>query len=382
MKTILKIVLLIVLGLAVYLGVRFVSGDQGFVAALDKWLDQFQEQSLEIDHIDESEEEEGDDDDDDVPSRVEIYNGLPAVRLKEEVITRSGIRIESLKSTSYSHEHRAVGRVIGFQSLLQKQAEFKQSKSELLIAQESLNATAKVYERLRLLNKERANVSLRQVEEARLPLLKSKAKVAAIKQKIQALQTQTVHEWGGILANWALAPNVENADYFDRLLLGQDVLLLVTLPSDTLRSKDNSQVYINSISDRSTAQKAQLISTAAYTDTTIQGVTYYFRTAAKNMRINMRLNVWMVSPDENEKGVSIPLAAIIWYAGQPWVYVKVTDELYSRRPVLNYRETDQGWFINHDPNNTFDLNEKIVVQGGQLLLSEELRWQIPDEDDD
>ncbi len=379
MKIIIKILLLLILGVTVYLGVRFFSGEQGFVVALDEWLDQFQEQSLEAGDdkgVDETDEEKGDDDD--IPSRVEIYAGLPAVRLAEEVVTRSGIRIDSLKSANYSHERQATGRVIDFQSLLQKQAEFNQAKSELSIAQESLNATVKVYERLRLLNKERANVSLRQVEEARLPLLEGKAKVAAIKLRIQTLQTETVHEWGGILASWALAPDDENVGYFDRLLQNEDRLILVTLPSGTVLSNGKPLIYVNSTSERSTALIARLISTAAYTDPLIQGETYYFRTTAKNMRINMRLNVWIVSPDEIETGFTIPLAAIVWYAGQPWVYVKVTGDLYSRRPVSHYRETDQGWFI----SGIFDLNDRIVVQGGQLLLSEELRWQIPDEDDD
>lgn len=92
----------------------------------------------------------------------------------------------------------------------------------------------------------------------------------------------------------------------------------------------------------------------------------------------MRLSVWIVLSDDVETGVDVPLASVIWYGGQPWVYVQVADDLYQRRPVSSYRETDFGWFI----TDTFKQDDRVVTRGGQLLLSEELRWQIPEEDDD
>ena len=92
----------------------------------------------------------------------------------------------------------------------------------------------------------------------------------------------------------------------------------------------------------------------------------------------MRLSAWMILSKDIEKGVNVPLSSVIWYGGQPWVYVKVADDLYQRRPVSDYRETDFGWFI----RDTFEQHDEVVTKGGQLLLSEELRWQIPEEDDD
>lgn len=378
---IIKILLLFILTAAVFIGVRLFSGDQKFAAALDDWLDQFQEQ-VQDDESEEDSDDEGEDegeDDDDVPSRVEIYQGLPAVRLDEDVVSRSGIKVSSLEVATHRDEAQVTGQVIDFQSLLQKRAEFDNTKSDLLLAQTSLNASTKVYERLRVLHKERANVSLRQVEEARFRLSEDKAKIVAINQQIKNIRIQTTQTWGSILTASALGIEVEKENsFFDRLLQNQDVLILVTLPAAITLSKNVDQIFINTQPDRATAQKAYLISSASHTNSVTRGTTYYFRTAAENLRINMRLIGWLTLSDQIDSGVNVPLSSVIWYGGQPWVYVKVTDELYSRRPVSQYHETDSGWFI----SNTFDLDEKIVTQGSQLLLSEELRWQIPDEDDD
>ncbi len=380
MKTLIKIILLLILVVAVFVGVRIFSGDQGFVVALDQWLDQFQEQESEAEHEDDDLDED-EEDDDDVPSRVEIHEGLPAVKLTEEIMSRSGIQTSSLQVVSHLHEARATGLVVDFQPLLGRRTDYHKAGSDLILAEESLQASARVYERLRVLHKERANVSLRQVEEARFRMTENKARKVSTAQLMQNIRTETMQKWGKELSGWALGSKEagsEQSSYFDRLLQKQDVLIMVTLPPDLTLPEETSFVFINTHPERSTSRKAYLISPASHTNLLSQGVTYYFRTPAENMRIGMHLSAWVIVSDEVETGVDVPLASVIWYGGQPWVYVQVEDDLYSRRPVADYRETDFGWFI----TDTFEQDEKIVIRGGQLLLSEELRWQIPDEDDD
>ena len=380
MKTIIKIILLLILVVAVFIGVRTFSGDHGFVVALDQWLDQFQEQEGEAEHEDDDSDED-EEDDDDVPSRVEIHEGLPAVRLTDEIMSRSGIQTSSLQVVSHLHEARATGLVVDFQPLLRRRTNYHKAGSDLILAEESLQASERVYERLRVLHKERANVSLRQVEEARFRMTENKARKVSAAQLMQNIRTETMQKWGKELSGWALGSKEsgsERSSYFDRLLQKQDVLIMVTLPPDLTLPEETSFVFINTHPERSTSRKAYLISPASHTNLLSQGVTYYFRTPAENMRIGMHLSAWVIVSDEVETGVDVPLASVIWYGGEPWVYVQVEEDLYSRRPVAAYRETDFGWFI----TDTFEQNEKIVIRGGQLLLSEELRWQIPDEDDD
>ena len=92
----------------------------------------------------------------------------------------------------------------------------------------------------------------------------------------------------------------------------------------------------------------------------------------------MRLYVWLPETGFSGEGVHIPEQAVVWYAGKPWAYVQVDDELFSRRSLLDPIQTNDGWLVKEN----FETNEKVVVSGAQTLLSEEFKWAIPDEDDD
>jgi hypothetical protein len=49
-----------------------------------------------------------------------------------------------------------------------------------------------------------------------------------------------------------------------------------------------------------------------------------------------------------------------------------------RRDLDVYTVTREGWIVKQG----FHAGEQIVLHGAQMLLSEEFRWSIPDEDDD
>ncbi len=315
-----------------------------------------------------------------MPSRVEIYKGLPAVKLSDEIIQRSGIELGTLQVVKYLHEARATGEVVDFEPLLRKRTAYQDAETNRIMAKNRVNAANKVYKRLRTLYEERLNVSLKEVDAAQLNVVENQSQLKIASKKMSNIRLETLQLWGAELTDWALgnAGNKEKSSYFGRLLKNEDVLVIGSLPPDVSLPEETSFIYVNSHPDRSTARKAYLISPAAHTNSLSQGVTYYFRTRAEEMRIGMRLSAWVVMSDNIETGVDVPLASVIWYGGQPWVYVQVEADLYQRRPVSNYRETDYGWFI----SDTFEQDDRVVTRGGQLLLSEELRWQIPEEDDD
>ena len=75
--------------------------------------------------------------------------------------------------------------------------------------------------------------------------------------------------------------------------------------------------------------------------------------------------------------------ALVWHAGRAWVYVKIPeakkddDEEFARRDVSAGEWQGEGWFTAALPANT-----EIVIRGAQLLLSEEQRGFIKNENDD
>jgi hypothetical protein len=63
---------------------------------------------------------------------------------------------------------------------------------------------------------------------------------------------------------------------------------------------------------------------------------------------------------------------------QALVYLKTSEETFSRRTLDHYSATTDGYFI----PDALEPGEQIVTKGAQTLLSEELHGQIPSENDD
>jgi hypothetical protein len=180
--------------------------------------------------------------------------------------------------------------------------------------------------------------------------------------------------WGEKLAGWALTTET---DRLDALLSGAQTLLHITLPANKQLSADIHSIVVDVSGNRSSATKAQLISAASQADNTAQGDSYFFQADAKHIRSGMRVAAWIPERGENQSGVIIPKTAVIWYMDQAFVYIKIAAEQFSRRAIDSFSVTSGGYFVAQDIHE----GERVVIAGGQMLLSEELKGQIPDEDD-
>ncbi len=71
-------------------------------------------------------------------------------------------------------------------------------------------------------------------------------------------------------------------------------------------------------------------------------------------------------------GVVIPDSAVVWLDGKAWAYVQQGRGHFIRKEVATDHPVGKGWFV----TKIFMDGDSIVVQGAQLLLSEEFRTQI------
>jgi hypothetical protein len=71
-------------------------------------------------------------------------------------------------------------------------------------------------------------------------------------------------------------------------------------------------------------------------------------------------------------GVVIPDSAVVWLDGRAWAYVQKGRESFIRQEVVTSHPVVKGWFV----TKKFQNGDRVVVQGAQLLLSEEFRAQI------
>ena len=92
----------------------------------------------------------------------------------------------------------------------------------------------------------------------------------------------------------------------------------------------------------------------------------------------MQVTAWIPEQNTQASGVIIPTTALIWHMNQAFVYIKTTQEDFARVMIDNYSISAEGYFI----PNALSADEELVIKGAQMLLSEELRGQIPSENDD
>jgi hypothetical protein len=300
--------------------------------------------------------------------------GRLSVRLTPEQQRLGGVEIRALEEITYHPELRAYGKVLDIQPLLDLRTRYRNAQAELLIAQAALAVSQKTYQRVQSLHKEEI-IATRELHQAESQLASDRARVSAGRMHLEAIREEALQRWGGELFSWGLA---SDSKIFADFLTRQQLLLLVTLSAAQALPEDTRFIFVGRGNDRQNAYKAYLISPAPKTEDISQGETWFFRASAGRLRTGMRVEAWIPNAGEAARGVVLPRSAIIWHEGNPSVYLQAGPTAFIRRIVPSHQDYAGGWFVERG----FSAGDRIVVSGGQMLLSEEFHRQIPDEEAD
>jgi len=316
--------------------------------------------------------DDAEEDDSDETGTVDVVDGDIAVNLPWQIQQQAGIEVIILEQAALAPVIPASGKVVDIRPLLEFRSRYRAAESEKQIAESALLASRQDHERLRVLHGEASNISERQLQQAKAQWLADQALVNARLREKEDIRGEAVQAWGEELVRWALEDN----EVFGKLMTNEYLLLLVTL-RDGRTLPDNAGTAQVSRGNGPEAQEAFYISPALHADALIQGETHYFYTPAGRLRTAMRVDVRIPTDDAPIPGVTVPADSIIWYVDRPWVYLQKDSETFVRRALVNYREGRDGWFVEEGVS----AGERLVLHGAQMLLSEEFRWSIPDEDD-
>ena len=318
---------------------------------------------------------EDDDDDNELDARQDLVEGRLVVNLDADIQANAGIKTQMAEDISLEAEERAFAHVVDIAGLLELRSSYFKLKAEQLVIQSVIGNSEENFQQLSLLHEEAGNISARELRLARAKLDEEKARLMSLQASLNSNRETIIQNWGEVLGELALKTDSE---VFNRLLSLDDYLVLVSLKADQVLSSDEAYVLIARSDERNLAQKAYLVSPAPFADQTLQGESFLFRTNAKGLRRGMTLYAWLPGTGFSGSGVHIPREAIIWYAGQPWVYIKIDAEHFARRSLINAIQSRDTWLV----QDTIEKGEEIVISGAQTLLSEEFKYAIPDEDDD
>jgi hypothetical protein len=325
--------------------------------------------------------------DDDVTSQNHINekDGINIVSLSPATQQNSGIATSKVTTASFAGSIKTTGTVVAIDGLIEAKANIAQAQSAISQARANSGNNLQQYQRLKALNADDKNVSDKAVQDALAAVTADSANVAAAQLQLKNLQNSTKLQWGEALSGIAFSDKLP--PHLATLLNHQNSLVQVSLPPEVSAPKTGSTLNISPINDAGTVIKAIYVSPAAQSDANNIGKTFYYSAPAESLRIGMRVNVEAASSaTTSNSGALIPNQAIVWFAGKSWAYFKqgknkAGDDQFVRKPVIADNEmaagADSGWF-----NPSIDAGSEVVTSGAQLLLSEELKAQIKNENED
>jgi hypothetical protein len=313
-------------------------------------------------------------------NRVSSKEGINTVSLSPAVQANSGIVTAKISKASFRGEQKSLGNVVAIDSLIDAKARYLSLITDANIARAANSQNLKQYQRLKELNADDKNVSDRAVQEALAVTNADKAKVTSAEMQLKSLQTTTQLQWGEELAKLILSEKL--APHLQKLLSRENVLVQISLPLASNAPVAGSSIGILPLNERINPIKAFYVSPATQSDSNGFGKTFYYSAPAESLRIGMRVSVEAETKGETSNGVIIPSNAVVWYAGKPWAYFKQGankegQDQFVRKPISADTEVDTGWF-----NQGLSADSEVVVSGAQLLLSEEFKYLIKNENED
>lgn len=312
------------------------------------------------------------------PNRINNKDGVTTITVSPATQAQSDIAVTVIKSSNYQTSQSSYGNVVAIDSLLELRSKYMAAKAEVDISRAALTRNKAEYNRLHELNLDDKNVSDKAVAAAFADLKGEEAKVAAAESTARNIADTMRQTWGDPLTKQALT---NNSALLQSLLDYKAVLIQVILPFDAPEPSNNSSMNVAPTASPTHVIKADFISRAPVSNATIQGKTYFYYARTSDLRAGMQvnaLNIKAANQQNNKSGVVIPNSAVVWYGGKPWVYRKMGEDQFYRLPVNTDTEVENGWYY----KGNLKPGDQLVTSGAQLLLSEEFKYQITNENDD
>lgn len=273
-------------------------------------------------------------------------------------INASGIVTAPLAEQRQTPERQGIATVLDPQALLAASAQLQAAHARVASASAAVQAAAAEARRSHLLYAHGENASLREVQSADAMLASTQAQRSAAQADETAARSGARAQWGARLIALG-APSL--GDFAD----GKAALLAVVVPAAaTVAAADTIQLQVNGV-----AVPAHLLGPSPRADAVVQGPTYFYRADGGELRIGQRVTAELPQGAATRSGVTVPQAAVLWYAGQPWAYVETARGHFQRRPLAQDARDATGWF----QTRGFRVGDRVVVRGGELLLSQELQ---------
>lgn len=322
--------------------------------------------------------------DDDIESASRVADaaaaGLPRVTLSVAAERNVGLETATPAAATRAAPGAPVElAVLDPAPLAEARGRLQGSLRELDGARAAAAASAAEAHRMQGLYDDARSASQRALEVARAQAAADAARARSAEAALDAQRAAARATWGGVVAGWLEAAD---AAPLERVLAGHEVLLRAaprvgeTLPPGLL-TLDGGAIA-TPLADVAAPAGAPPARARLY------------RAPGAGLAPGQRVFAAAASKAAPREGAWVPSSAVVWHAGQPWIYLEVDDDegddakagaapadAFQRRALAGAERDGARWFV-----TGLDDERKVVVRGAQVLLSEELKFQIRNENDD
>lgn len=305
--------------------------------------------------------DDDDDDDDYEINRVEYYKDKLAIKLSDDEIKDAGIIVSKLTQDKIILEEEINAISIGYKNLLDVVSKYDVLNAELSKSKINKTHNERIYLRLKSLYDEQGSIALKDLEEVEFKIESIKADMNSIQKDMDFLISEIKLEYGSILVEDVLSER----KIFNSLINNSSSLLIIE--NVNLTNKNRNYKFNNE----------ELIFLNPYNgNSNLRGNVGIFLLQNIKISSNSKLTVFLENEDLID-GYFIPESALLYHGGKVWAYFRENNEIFYKEEITNFYTIDNKVF---STNSLLNLN--IVVSGAQILLAEEFRSQIMQEDDD
>ena len=272
-------------------------------------------------------------------------------------------------------------------------ARLTQARADAAEAEAALASARASYENKRKLNVEDKAVSDRAVEEAQAKLKSEEAHRDAALRIVHLIESastaasapasrfELLVEQAGEVVDAPAHPGeaVEAGQILLRVGRFDTLLARIELPLGQQFDEAANAALIVPVGDEEHALVGQRLGLAVATEySAARGPILLYRVATAGLSLRPGAAVIAHVPTRGGQltGVLIPRAAVIRLLGKAWAYVQTGDEQFARRELAEAEFTGDAWFVTRG----FEAGDRVVTDGAQVLLSEELKAQIAKEE--
>jgi hypothetical protein len=309
-----------------------------------------------------------------VESLVSIKNKI--ITLSTPIIKNSGIEIKPISESKNQSLYSSYGYVVNLKNLIDYRTNYLNITFEINKLSTQLKEEGEHFKILKSLNEDNKNISDSVVGEKEIEINNLRNNLNIQKSNKDNLLQTISQEWGSLFKELLTNPK---RSLLKNIFNSESRLLKITIANNKRQKVIPSELMVSSLNQPKNKYKANFITESPIGNSDIQGRAYFYLTSSNILMMGSKINAYIETvKDSHVKKFHIPKSAIVWDDGKPWIYAKTGNNSFLRYPLFKMKEVNDGWnvqFKNISP-------KEIVTKGAQLLLSEEYKHLITNENED